>query len=146
MSATIGTPTAAPTAGFTAAPTSGTAPLAVTFIGASTGTIASQSWNFGDGTTSTATDAAKSYTNPGTYPVTLTVTGPGGSDAATTTISATAAAPVANFTATPTSGVAPLAVDFTDTSTGTVTSWLWSFGDGSTSTLPTATQSRGPTR
>ncbi|AAM05168.1 DUF2341 domain-containing protein [Methanosarcina acetivorans] len=40
----------------------------------------------------------------------------------------------ANFTASTTSGNAPLVVQFTDTSTGTPTSWLWDFGDGSTST------------
>ena len=43
-------------------------------------------------------------------------------------------APLASFTATPTSGTAPLPVTFTDTSTGTPTSWSWSFGDGATST------------
>jgi len=43
--------------------------------------------------------------------------------------------PVANFTATPTSGAAPLTVQFTDTSTGAITSRAWSFGDGATSTL-----------
>lgn len=40
------------------------------------------------------------------------------------------ATPVANFTATPTSGTAPLNVQFTDTSTGNPTSWSWNFGDG----------------
>ena len=40
--------------------------------------------------------------------------------------------PVASFTATPTSGVAPLAVQFTDTSTGPVTARTWDFGDGTT--------------
>ncbi|AAM05160.1 DUF3344 domain-containing protein [Methanosarcina acetivorans] len=44
------------------------------------------------------------------------------------------AAPVADFTATPTSGDAPLAVNFTDTSTGSPTSWFWDFGDGANST------------
>jgi PKD repeat protein len=44
------------------------------------------------------------------------------------------AAPVASFTASPTSGTAPLAVQFTDTSTGTPTSWAWNFGDGGTAT------------
>jgi PKD repeat protein len=40
--------------------------------------------------------------------------------------------PVANFTASPTSGTAPLSVQFTDRSTGDApTSWNWSFGDGS---------------
>ena len=43
--------------------------------------------------------------------------------------------PTANFTATPTSGTAPLNVQFTDSSTGTPTSWAWDFGDGGTSTL-----------
>ena len=45
------------------------------------------------------------------------------------------ARPRANFTATPVTGTAPLAVRFTDTSTGSPTSWAWSFGDGQTSTL-----------
>jgi PKD repeat protein len=43
-------------------------------------------------------------------------------------------APVASFTASPTSGTAPLNVAFTDTSTGSPTSWAWAFGDGGTST------------
>jgi|LSQX01.2.fsa_nt_gb PKD repeat protein len=40
---------------------------------------------------------------------------------------------VASFTASPTSGLAPLTIAFTDTSTGEPTSWSWTFGDGSTS-------------
>jgi len=44
------------------------------------------------------------------------------------------AAPVANFSGTPTSGTAPLTVTFTDTSTNTPTSWSWTFGDSGTST------------
>jgi len=44
-------------------------------------------------------------------------------------------APVANFTGTPTSGTAPLAVSFTDTSTNTPTAWSWAFGDSNTSTV-----------
>jgi len=42
--------------------------------------------------------------------------------------------PSASFTASPTSGEAPLTVNFTDSSTGYVTAWSWSFGDGGTST------------
>jgi PKD repeat protein len=41
---------------------------------------------------------------------------------------------VANFSADPLSGDAPLDVQFTDLSTGNPTSWLWDFGDGETST------------
>ena len=43
-------------------------------------------------------------------------------------------APVASFTASTTSGTAPVAVAFTDTSTGALTSWAWNFGDGTSST------------
>lgn len=38
--------------------------------------------------------------------------------------------PVADFSASPTFGTAPLKVLFTDNSTGAPTSWLWDFGDG----------------
>src|SRR5438105_15168266 len=49
-----------------------------------------------------------------------------------------AAGPAAAFTASPTSGSAPLTVSFNDTSTGTITNRLWDFGD-STSTNTTLT-------
>ncbi|WP_380286126.1 collagenase [Kitasatospora purpeofusca] len=63
----------APTAAFTSA-VSG---LAATFTDRSTdqdGTIASRAWDFGDGTTDTAANPAKTYAKAGTYTVTLTVT------------------------------------------------------------------------
>jgi len=43
--------------------------------------------------------------------------------------------PVANFTAAPLNGSAPLTVNFTDTSSNTPTSWSWNFGDSGTSTV-----------
>jgi PKD repeat protein len=46
------------------------------------------------------------------------------------------AAPVADFTASSTTGVAPLAVNFINSSTGNITSYAWTFGDGTTSTSP----------
>src|SRR3990170_6576233 len=42
--------------------------------------------------------------------------------------------PVADFSASPTSGVAPLIVNFSDLSAGSITSWAWDFGDLGTST------------
>jgi len=52
-------------------------------------------------------------------------------------------APVADFSASPTSGKLPLSVVFANTSTGNITSITWDFGDGSTSTSenPTHTYS-----
>ncbi|HED66138.1 MAG TPA: PKD domain-containing protein, partial [Planctomycetes bacterium] len=126
----------APVAGFTGTPTSGVAPLAVNFTDSSTGSITSWAWDFGDGGTSTQQNPSYTYNAAGTYTVSLTVTGPGGSDTLTRTgyISVSEPAPVANFSANPVTGVAPLAVNFTDSSTGSVTSWAWDFGDGGTST------------
>ena len=51
--------------------------LTVQFTDTSTdsdGTIAARSWNFGDGTTSTAASPSKTYAAAGTYSVSLTVT------------------------------------------------------------------------
>ena len=45
-----------------------------------------------------------------------------------------AAAPVAGFSVSATSGVAPLGLNFTNTSTGAITNYSWSFGDGTSST------------
>jgi YVTN family beta-propeller protein len=49
------------------------------------------------------------------------------------------ALPVANFSANPTYGKAPLNVSFTDSSTGTPTAWKWTFGDGTNSTVKNPT-------
>ena len=129
-------PYSTPVAGFTASTTLGAAPLALNFTNTSTGTITSYAWNFGDSTTSTAQSPSHVYSTPGTYTVSLTVTGPGGSNTQTRTnyITVNAPAPVAQFTGNPTAGTAPLTVNFTNSSSGTITSYAWSFGDSTTST------------
>ncbi len=69
-----------PTAGFTALPLSGPAPLTVHFTDASGGTIDSRLWSFGDGITSTLVNPTHVYTHTGLYAVSLQVVGPGGGD------------------------------------------------------------------
>jgi microbial collagenase len=105
----------------------------------SDGSIASRSWSFGDGTTSTSANPVKTYSTAGTYNVVLTVTDNSGGTASTnksitvTSIPANVS-PVASFT----SGVTALTAYFTDTSTdsdGTIASRLWTFGDGTSSSL-----------
>jgi PKD repeat protein len=136
----------APTAGFS----SSTLGLTVNFTDASTdsdGTIASRSWNFGDGGVSTSTNPSHTYATGGSYTVNLTVTD---NDGASDTFSQSITVidpnqkPTANFT----SSASDLTVNFTDASTdsdGTIASRSWSFGDGgvSTSTNPSHTYAAG---
>src|SRR5439155_20500715 len=68
---------------FSASPTSGQAPLKVTFTDTSTGSVTGWVWNFGDGTSSTTQNPQHTYSTTGTYTVSLTVSGPGGSNTAT---------------------------------------------------------------
>ncbi len=76
-------PFAAPVANFSASTLSGPAPLSLNFINSSTGSITTYAWNFGDGTTSSVQSPAKTYNTSGTYTVSLTVTGPGGTNTRT---------------------------------------------------------------
>jgi chitodextrinase len=96
-----------PVAQFTGAPTKGKAPQVVGFTNASTGSITSYAWDFGDGTTSTTANPNKTYSASGVYTVALTVTGPGGSNTKTQT-NYVKVTPRAKFSASATTGVAPL--------------------------------------
>ncbi len=129
----------APVASFSATPVSGNAPMRVTFTDKSTGTPTSWNWNFGDGTFSTTRNPTHTYSRAGKYAISLTVTNAAGSNVATKSSYINVATVLktsvtAAFSASPTSGNAPLKVTFTDKSTGTPTSWKWSFGDSTSST------------
>ncbi len=128
-------------ANFTANKTSGIAPLAVQFTAVTTGPVTGWNWDFGDPSipNSTRQNPAVTFSTAGTYDVRLTVTGSAGRSATRTkvgyiTVSAPTTPPVANFSATPLSGNAPLTVNFNNNSTGNITSRTWNFGDGATST------------
>ena len=142
-----GVPTApnqAPTASFTATPTSGVAPLGVAFNASnssdSDGSITSYAWDFKDGSTGNGQSINHTFSSIGSYNVLLTVTdNEGASDSTTKTINVTETpnqSPTASFTANPTSGVAPLGVAFnasnSSDSDGSITSYAWDFKDGST--------------
>ena len=87
-----------PNASFSASPTSGYAPLSVSFNGSgstdSDGTIASYSWNFGDGATSSGVSRSHSYSAAGNYTATLTVTDDDGATDASTRLIQVATPPI----------------------------------------------------
>jgi PKD repeat protein len=107
----------------------------VTFTDLSTGDIDTWSWDFdNDGTEdSTEQNPLYTYSSPGTYTVALSVDGPGGADSVTKTdyISVYTAA-AAEFSASSTTGISPLAVTFTDLSTGDIDTWSWDFDNDGT--------------
>jgi PKD repeat protein len=126
-------------ADFSGAPTSGQAPLSVNFSDLSSGNPTSWSWDFGDGATSQGQYPNHIYQDAGTYTVSLTVSGAGGTQIKTRAgyiaVTSSAALPTPDFSADPLSGRLPLTVTFTDLSSGisATSTWNWNFGDGQTS-------------
>jgi PKD repeat protein len=135
-----------PSAEFYAEPTQGLVSLTVTFTNTSQYADA-YVWDYGDGITSTvaAVTHTHTYTTAGVYTVSLTAFNPHGSDTYTrTAYIGVYHSPVAGFSATPLTGVAPLEVSFVNTSQD-ATEYVWYFGDGETSTAvsPTHTYTAG---
>jgi len=119
-----------------------TPPLTVAFSDKSQGgPFTTWQWDFGDKTGDTVQNPTHTYSTAGNYTVTLTVKGLNGADSETKIFYITIdkdppPPPKIDFTATPTNGLATLAVTFSATNTGgSVQTWLWNFGDGATSPL-----------
>jgi PKD repeat protein len=130
----------APDAEFSFTPDEAQIDEVVTFTDQSTdadGTIVSWEWDFGDGSTSTDQNPTHSYSEPGSYTVTLIVFDEqGDSDGVTKTIVVVNQPPEAGFTYLPKVPKAGETVSFTDESTdpdGSIVTWKWDFGDGTTS-------------
>ncbi|MGP8204048.1 PKD domain-containing protein [Methanoregula sp.] len=131
---------------FTMTPNSGTLPLTVTFSDTSTVPAMDRAWYpfIGGGTlgnipnpTYTHTITAGEYcqyNNNGVISVTLqdwnNSYDPSTASSTQNIIIQVPPNPTSSFTATPTSGPAPLSVDFIDTSLNNPTIWSWNFGDG----------------
>jgi gliding motility-associated-like protein len=90
-------------------------------------------WDFGDGGQSSETNPSHTYTNPGTYPIVLTITSQQGCVGTTTrnTDIQFYPLPVSDFLTDPAGAVSVFnsSVNFIDKSQYTVT-WNWEFGDG----------------
>ena len=96
-------------------------------------------WDFGNGNTSTSENPSATYSAPGTYTVTLTISNGNEQDTEIKPGYITVfELPQPGFSVDVTEGCVPLAVEFSDLSnpgSGVITNWLWDFGDGNISTL-----------
>ena len=129
----------APVLSFSASPTFACAPpLAVTFTNNSTTTgTTTYTWNFGDGATSTVTNAnpvVHTYTSSGTFNVMLIVNQSGCVDSLVIPNYIIIQNMSASFVATPTVVCTGQTITFTNTSVPAAVSATWNFGDGNTST------------
>ena len=122
-------------------PYSGIAGKAIAMSGgASTvpsGVGSSSLWSFGDGTTSAAANPSHTYTAPGSYTVTLTITDNVGGSSTATTTATVVGVPVANAGGPYTGSVqTPLTVTGAASSdpSGETLTYAWTFGDGTTAT------------
>ena len=102
----------------------------------SDGTISGYLWNFGDETTDTGAAPGHTYSETGTYTVTLTVTDDAGTtDVATTDVTVGPPPPnedpVAHITGSCTYLTCPLSGS-SSMDDGTIASYSWDFGDGGT--------------
>jgi len=135
----------------------GHAPFTLVAEDDSIGSVAGWRWDFGDGTTPFTTadpdlgrDRIYTYTHPGRYLLSLTVSGPlpapGHQDQAIREVivrDPNVIPPVARINAVPVIGTSPHTVAFANTSEGTYSSVLWDFGDGTTSTTSSPTHTYG---
>ncbi len=136
-----------PEAAIDATPTTGTAPLEVSFSAADSSDTDNDpltySWDFGDGSSATGVTTDHTYTTVGSYDVVVTVSDGDLTDTASATIVVTSETgntpPVADISADVTTGTAPLTVNFDGTGSedadGDTLTYSWDFGDGATSTL-----------
>jgi PKD repeat protein len=98
-------------------------------------------WRFGDGGTSTQDNPSHTYTNVGTFNVTLIVDNVNCKDSVTHQVNILPIPPVANFDSIP-SGCEPLYISPNNTSLNTETpgtTYRWDFGDGNYSTVKNPT-------
>ena len=138
---------ASPVADFTLSPTSGTAPLLVSFDASgasdSDGSITGYRWAFGDGATSSGLTASHRYDKAGRYTIRLTVTdNNGASGSKTKTVVVTKAdaqqPPVAIASVDDPDALAGQTLTFSSKGSSapnsTISQWRWDFGDGSSAT------------
>jgi PKD repeat protein/lysophospholipase L1-like esterase len=136
----LGNPAPAVSAAFTTSGDGGQAPDTVSFDASGStvqsGSIASYSWDFGDGSDGSGQTASHVYNAAGTYTVTLTTTSDqGATDITSQTVTVNDAAPTAVVSLPTTATVGqPVTGDASGSTAadgGGITDTYWDFGDGS---------------
>ena len=94
----------------------------------------SQSWDFGDGSTSTMRSPLHTYTEEGEYTVTLTSVNDCGETTETFIVNIKNNVPVASFSQSQLAACAPTEVEFKDESNNDPTFWSWVFEGGTPET------------
>ncbi|WP_152267428.1 PKD domain-containing protein [Agriterribacter humi] len=126
-----------PVADFSGSVLSGCAPLRVNFKDLSSGDPKYWDWDLGNTQLSNTQNPATTYSQPGTYTVTLVVRNASGANAVTKTGYITVyPSPTASLSADITTACLPATIQFTGTASttvGTISDWSWDFGDGGTS-------------
>ncbi|MCK6650506.1 MAG: PKD domain-containing protein [Bacteroidia bacterium] len=122
--------------------TVGCEPLTVTFTAFSDNGV-TYNWNFGDSGTGSGSPVTHTYSNDGTYDVSMIITTAAGCVDTVTNLGYIVVNPLptAAFSASPNpaSSLAPT-VNFTDMSTFNIVSWNWNFGDVASNPNTTTTQ------
>jgi len=132
----------APTANFTASPTTGCASLEVEFSDASSPNVLVWAWEFDGGNPATSGDQNPTVTfaDPGTHTVKLTVSNPAGTDSKTVIDYITVGTIASPEFSSAVNVDTVTFVNQTDNSAGLGTpTYLWDFGDGDTSTTENPT-------
>ncbi len=132
-----------PTAAFSVSTTDGEAPLTVTLDASSStdsdGTIVEYNWSASDGQTASSRRVNMTFSNAGTYTISLVVTDNNGLQSTNTakkavTVTAKPVAPVAKLTVSPTNGDAPLTVSLngngSSDSDGRIVDYAWTASNG----------------
>ena len=135
--------TGIPYLSFTTSPTNGIVPLTVTLSDTSTASISNWFWNFGDGCATNLTNPTVThvYATADVYSVTEVagIAGKAWTNTQLNCITAALTSGSVNWSAFPSSGVAPLTVTFIDRSAANITNRFWNFGDGGTTSLASNT-------
>lgn len=140
---------AVPFAEMSVTPPGGIAPVAVSFNGSASlclegCTIASYTWDFGDGATASGPLATHTYTRSGLFTAALTVTATNGATSTAQSLVNVFEYTTGKIVATPDRGMLPLPVAFDGSGSRTnwdrtIVSYAWDFGDGATGTGQTVT-------